>query len=165
MIDLLLDGGASIKMANSDGSSPLHNAAESGHDAVVAILIKRGADVNQVDHDGDRPIDVAKTQKVKDILIALTEEKREDQGQAAVPKVVDEAQWFRAAKKGKLAVIQQGINDKIDVNCRDSGGRTALYWAAFHDHSLLVEYLKTQHADMNIETVSANDLFHLSKNN
>ena len=158
VVDILLSYGANVNKVDYDGSSPLHCAAESGHDTVVTILIKMGADVNQVDHDGDRPIDVAKTQKIKDMLIALTEEKRE--GQAAVSKVVDEAQWFRAAKKGKLAVIQQGINDKIDVNCLDSTGRTALYWATENDHLLLVEYLLSQHADASIlSSVSANDIF------
>ena len=159
LITFLLSNGASINQADKNGSSPLHHAAENDHDAVVSMLVDRGADVNQIDLDGDRPIDVAKTQKIKDMLIALTEEKRKGEGQAAVPKVVDEAQWFRAANKGKLAVIQQGISDKIDVNCRDSEGRSALWWAAQKGHALLVEYLIKQHADLSIVTANADDLF------
>ena len=153
VFSVLLSYGANINQLDNDGSSPLHYAAENGHEAVVASLIEKGADVNQVDHDGDRPIDVAKTQKIKDMLITLTEEKQESQ---AVPKAVDEAQWFRAAKKGKLALIQQGIIDKIDVNCRDNTGRTALYVATQRDHISVVEYLLTQGADVSIPTVSAN---------
>ena len=156
VVALLLSNGANINQADNDGASPLHYAAENGHDALVANLIEKGADVNQVDVDGDRPIDVAKTQKIKDMLIALTEEKREDEGQPAGTKVVDEAQWFRAAKKGKLALIQQGINDKIDVNCRDSTGCTALYVATQRDHISVVEYLFSQGADVSIPTVCAN---------
>ena len=155
IVSILLSNAANINQANNDGSSPLHFAAENGHDAVVAIFIEKGADVNQIDSDGDRPIDVAKTQKIKDMLIALTEEKQESQ---AVLKAVDEAQWFRAAKKGKLALIQQGINDKIDVNCRDSTGRSALSWSANHGHLLLVEYLIKNHAEVNILTVCAIDI-------
>ena len=153
VVSLLLSNEADINKVDNDGFSPLHYAAENGHEAVVASLIEKGADVNQVDHDGDRPIDVAKTQKIKDMLITLTEEKQESQ---AVPKAVDEAQWFRAAKKGKLALIQQGIIDKIDVNCRDNTGRTALYVATQRDHISVVEYLLTQGADVSIPTVSAN---------
>ena len=159
VVVVLLSNGADFNKVDNDGLSPLYFAAENGHDAVVASLIEKGADVNKGDIDGDRPIDVAKTQKIKDMLITLTEEKQEDQGQTAVPKVVDEAQWFRAAKKGKLALIKQGISDKIDVNCLDSGGRTALHWATFQGHLHLVEYLVIQHADVNIANVSANDAF------
>ena len=154
---LLIDKGANVNLVNHDGASPLHFAAENRNDAVAAILIEKGADVNQVDLDGDRPIDVAETQKIKDMLIALTEEKRDDQ--AIDSKVVDEAQWFRAAKKGKLAVIKQGIKDKIDVNCRDSTGCTALSLATQRDHISVVEYLFSQGADVSIPSVSAIDVF------
>ena len=153
-VAVLLDKGANINHLNNDGYSPVYRAAKNGHETVVALLIDRGADVNLADNDGDRPIDVAKTQKIKDMLIALTKEKQPEKGQP-----VDESQWFRAAKEGDLVLIQQGINDnKIDVNCRDSGGRTAMYWAAQEGHLPLVEYLITQHADLNIATVSANNV-------
>ena len=162
-VAVLLDKGANINHLNNDGYSPVYRAAKNGHETVVALLIDRGADVNQADNDGDRPIDVAKTQKIKDMLIALTKEKPQEEGQQppgqAVPTIMDESQWFRAAKKGDLALIQQGINDnKIDVNCRDSGGSTAVCLAAWEGHLPLVEYLITQHADLSIASVSAKDV-------
>ena len=162
-VAVLLDKGANINHLNNDGYSPVYRAAKNGHETVVVVLIDRGADVNLADNDGDRPIDVAKTQKIKDMLIALTKEKPQEEGQQppgqAVPTIMDESQWFRAAKKGDLALIQQGINDnKIDVNCRDSKGCTAVYWAAQQGYLQLVEYLITQHADLSITTVSANDV-------
>ena len=154
VVTVLLDNGANINHANKVGWSALHLSVYNGHETMVALLIDRGADVNQVTIDGDRPIDVAKTQKIKDMLIALTKEKQPEKGQP-----VDESQWFRAAKEGDLVLIQQGINDnKIDVNSRDSGGSTALYWAALQGHLQLVEYLITQHADLSITNVSANDV-------
>ena len=163
-VAVLLDKGANINHVNNDGYSPVYRAAKNGHETVVGLLIDRGADVNLADNDGDRPIDVAKTQKIKDMLIALTKEKPQEERQQqppgqAVPTIMDESQWFRAAKKGDLVLIQQGINDnKIDVNCRDSGGQTAVYWAALEVHLQLVEYLITQHADLNIADVSAKDV-------
>ena len=154
VVTVLLDNGANINHANKVGWSALHLSVYNGHETVVGLLIDRGADVNLVNNDGDRPIDVAKTQKTKDMLIALTKEKPQEEGQQ-----VDESQWFRAAKGGDLALIQQGINDnKIDVNCRDSGSRTAVYWAAQEGRLPLMEYLITQHADLSISTVIANNV-------
>ena len=73
-------------------------------------------------------------------------------------QMVDELQWFQAAEIGDLDLIQRGINGKIDVNCKDSDDRTALYLAARDGHLQLVEYLITQHADLSIARVSANDV-------
>ena len=157
MISLLLINGANVNQANNDGRSSLHWAASSGHEAAVAILLDNGADVNLANNDGQKPIDVAKNQKIKDILIAHTT-KNQPAGQTS-SKQVDEAQWFQAAKEGNLAVIQQGINDKIDVNCQDSESRTALWWATAMRHLQLVEYLITQHSDPTIANVSTNDAF------
>ena len=69
----------------------------------------------------------------------------------------NESEWFHAAENGDLALIQQGINDNIDVNRKDSDGRTAAYLAARDGHLQIVEYLVTQHADLGIARVSAND--------
>ena len=155
IVAALLSSGANVNQANHDGWFPLHYAAYLGHDGVVALLLDNGADLYLANNDGQKPIDVAKDQKIKDMLIAHTT--KNQTGQVTDSKVVDEAQWFQAATKGDLAVIQQGINDKIDVNCRDSDGRTALIGAAFYGHIFLVEYLILQHADVNIPSVSAND--------
>ena len=153
VVAVLLSHGADVNQANNDGRSPLHEAADKGHEEVVAVLLSHGADANKTDIDGDKPLDVTRHQKIKDMLIPLTTEQQEDQ-QQAVSKIVDEALWFRAAKKGNLALIQQGINDKIDINCRGSRGRTALYHGAEQGHVLLVEYLISQNADLSITTVN-----------
>ena len=161
-LNILLANGGNINQANNDGRSPLHEAVDKSHDAVVAVLLSHGADVNQTDIDGDKPIVIAKTQTIKDMLIPLTTEQQDDQ-QQAVPKIVDEAQWFRAAKKGNLALIQRGINDKIDINCRDSGGRTAVYHGASEGHILVVQYLISLHSDLSIaSTITGNSPLHMA---
>ena len=72
--------------------------------------------------------------------------------------MVDKLQWFQAAEEGDLALIQQGINDKIDVNCQDSKRRTAVYLAAAKGHVQLMEYLISQQADLHIADVRAADV-------
>ena len=156
MIKLLLSHGANINQTNNDGLSPLHFAAFNDQENLLLILLSNGADVDLPNKEGKKPIDIAKTQKIKDILIAHTTKQQPDQ--AATPQIVDEAQWFQAVKEGNLAVIQQGINDKIDVNCRDNNSRTAIWWATQRDHLHILEYLISQHADTSIANVSANGM-------
>jgi hypothetical protein len=42
-----------------DAASPLHHAAEEGEDLVIAALISMGADVDEVDSEGQTPLMVA----------------------------------------------------------------------------------------------------------
>ena len=177
---VLLSKGVNVNQINNKGISPLHIAVFNGREAVVAVLLSYGADVNQEDNKGYKSIDVADTKTIKDMLIAHTKKKLQEQEQVqvqesaeqqpqskgeappdgqAVSPMVDESQWFQAAEQGNLALIQQGINDKIDVNCQDTKGRTAMYFAAEKGHLGLVEYLISQHADLHIvENVSGDDV-------
>ena len=158
MVTVLLSNGANVNHTNKEGHSPLLSAAMNGHEDVVAALLDNGADASHSNSDGKKPLDIAKTEKIKDMLIAHMKKQEEEQLQqsdlATAPNMVDEAQWFQAAKDGNLAVIQQGINNKIDVNLRDSKGLTALWWAARGDHSQLVDFLVKQHSDVNVAHVS-----------
>ena len=154
VVKVLLDSGSNVNQADLEGTPPLYIAAERGHEAVVKVLLSNGADENQANNEGKKTFDVAKTQKIKDILYAHMKKKLQEEQQP-----VDESLWFQAAQQGDLALIQQGINDKIDVNCRDSESRTAVWWAAEKGHLQLVEYLITQHADLSIANVSAYEVF------
>ena len=49
VVDALLQHGADAQARCKDGTTPLHKAARAGNKAVVAMLIKAGADVSAVD--------------------------------------------------------------------------------------------------------------------
>jgi len=55
----LLDKGASVNAANSDGGTLLHLAANHGHDELTEALIVRGANVNAQDKQGNTPLHLA----------------------------------------------------------------------------------------------------------
>ena len=150
VVAILLSHGADVNRADNDGKSPLFLAAVNGHDAVLAVLLSHGADVNQVDNDGLKPIDVADNQKIKDMLYAQMKKKHQESQQP-----VDESLWYYAAMMGDLALVQQGIHEKIDVNGRNGYGCTAMWLAAWKGHLRLVEYLISQHSDLNVVSVSS----------
>ena len=49
----LLDAGTSVNSKDIKGNTPLHIAAENGHEKIVSLLISRGASINQPDEDED----------------------------------------------------------------------------------------------------------------
>jgi ankyrin repeat protein len=59
---LLADDKSLVKARDKDGSTPLHCAVWKGHQQVVALLLKAGADVNaqnENDHWGTTPLHAA----------------------------------------------------------------------------------------------------------
>lgn len=58
-----------------------------------------------------------------------------------------------AAKMGNMATLQQGLNDKLDINFSNDAGWTPLIWAAAADQEEAVAFLITNGANVN----AAND--------
>ncbi|KAL2152845.1 hypothetical protein VTH82DRAFT_4000 [Thermothelomyces myriococcoides] len=53
---LLLEHGARVDIRDGQGRTPLHWAAEAGHEAVVRLLVAAGADLDAASHDGVTPL-------------------------------------------------------------------------------------------------------------
>ncbi|KAL2158803.1 hypothetical protein VTH06DRAFT_3995 [Thermothelomyces fergusii] len=53
---LLLEHGASVDIRDGHGRTPLHWAAEAGHEAVVRLLVAAGANINAASRDGVTPL-------------------------------------------------------------------------------------------------------------
>jgi len=66
----LIKGGADVNIASSDGTTPLHMAAEKGHEAGVVALMY-AADINAVMRDGHTPLSVAVHKKHERIVELL----------------------------------------------------------------------------------------------
>jgi len=63
ILDALLAAGAKIESCDGDGMTPLLKAVLGKHPTTVALLIKRGADVNAAAPNGDTPLELAKEAK------------------------------------------------------------------------------------------------------
>ena len=60
LVSLLIEAGVNVNVANSYGTTPLHNAAKWGSEAMVAMLVKAGAAVNVSNNLGKRPLHYAR---------------------------------------------------------------------------------------------------------
>ena len=56
---------------------------------------------------------------------------------------------MRAAKEGKLDIVQELINHHADVNFQNDNGKSALMWAAEHGHLQIVKLLINYGANVN----------------
>jgi ankyrin repeat protein len=70
-IRLLVSRGARVNSTNLTGFTPLHHAAESGSVEAAQALLELGADWNQLNGDGLRPIDVARAKGRFEIMVIL----------------------------------------------------------------------------------------------
>jgi ankyrin repeat protein len=58
---LLIEKGASAKVASRHGITPLHEAARAGHAEMAKLLMRHGASIHAKDCDGETPLDWAKS--------------------------------------------------------------------------------------------------------
>jgi len=112
-------------------ATPLHWAALKGHEAVAALLLDEGADVEARNRDGETPIDVARRSGRTNVLKLFP------------PDIIE------AARSGDLAIVQRFVEkDRSLVGRKDPEfGATPLHWAALKGHVDVVRYLLASGAD------------------
>ncbi|XP_040287965.1 ankyrin repeat domain-containing protein 12 isoform X2 [Bufo bufo] len=65
---LLIAAGADVNTQGLDDDTPLHDAASSGHRDIVKLLLRHGGNAFQANKHGARPIDVAETEELEQLL-------------------------------------------------------------------------------------------------
>ena len=68
IVNFLLAAGAEVNKTDKSGDTLLHDASKKGHFKVVKALIRAKADVRIVNHTGKSPIDVAKTNEIRQYI-------------------------------------------------------------------------------------------------
>ena len=75
---------------------------------------------------------------------------------------MSESKFIKAADKGDLKAVQSLV-DKVNVNSKDSDGRTALWNAALRGHLDVVKFLVARKdVDVNLASVRTKDCHHLN---
>ncbi|KAG8442210.1 hypothetical protein GDO86_011129 [Hymenochirus boettgeri] len=65
---VLIAAGADVNTQGLDDDTPLHDAASSGHRDIVKLLLRHGGNAFQANKHGARPIDVAETEELEQLL-------------------------------------------------------------------------------------------------
>ena len=146
VVRLLLEAGADMNAANTDGTTALFVAAEWGYLEVVRLLIEAEADMNAKDAHGDTALLVAAMRGHLEVVRLLLKA-------GADMNVVDTdgaTALFVAAAHGRLEVLQLLLEAGADVNAARADGATALFVATENSrNSEVVRLLLEAGADVN----------------
>ncbi|XP_051990389.1 ankyrin repeat domain-containing protein 12 isoform X1 [Xyrauchen texanus] len=103
---VLIGAGAEVNTQGLDDDTPLHDASSSGHKDIVKLLLCNGGNAFQANKRGERPVDVADSQEVEQLLkgeIPLSEPEESSSESEDPPSVnpssVDENMEYSDAEK------------------------------------------------------------------
>ncbi len=162
IVKILLDAGASVNPRTFRLWPPIAEAAHSGRLDVMTTLLKAGANVDAVDHQGETYLagyGVFNTGVLKILLDAgANPNARDSDGRTAL---------MEASNYGYEDAVVLLIEHLAVVNQKDNKGRTALMYAANGKYVDAIPHLLSHGADVyarDIEGKTALDLARASKN-
>ncbi|XP_048242568.1 serine/threonine-protein phosphatase 6 regulatory ankyrin repeat subunit B-like isoform X4 [Haliotis rufescens] len=121
---------------DQDRNTPLHLAAKGGHKETVQLLVKNGADMNQMNVHGMTPLDLAAKHGEVEICEMLA---RKDPHTGL--KGCNECPLHLACREGHLNVAMFLLQTKADMTHRNSGGLNCLDLAIMHGHKDIARYI------------------------
>uniref|UniRef100_A0A8C1MVX6 Euchromatic histone-lysine N-methyltransferase 1b n=2 Tax=Cyprinus carpio TaxID=7962 RepID=A0A8C1MVX6_CYPCA len=145
---MLVDGiDPNFKMESQNKRTPLHVAAEAGHQEVCHMLVQAGANLDMCDEDQRTPLMEACENNHLDTVRYLLRA-----GAIVSHKDVEGSTCLHlAAKTGHFGIVQHLLSTGlVDINCQDDGGWTAMIWATEYKHVDQVKLLLSKGADINI---------------
>ncbi len=148
--EFLIAKGADVNIHSGDTlTSPLHLAAEMGHERLVRLLLDSGASVDLKDRVGHTPAIRAMQQNHRNVVAILAE-------------AGAEINLHLAAYLGDVATAQRLIETGSNVNVRDDLGYIPLHYAAQQGQAEVTGLLIDNGADVDAEDNDGNTPLHLA---
>jgi len=137
-VQRLLQQGASVNIAEADGTTPLHWAVESDDPDMARLLLKAGADAKRANRYGMTPLQLAAVNGDAALMRTLLDAGAN--ANAVLPE--GETVLMTAARTGSAEAVALLLDRGADVNAQESWyGESALMWAAAENHGDAVKVL------------------------
>ncbi|HEX9997755.1 MAG TPA: ankyrin repeat domain-containing protein [Abditibacterium sp.] len=161
----LLDLGVNVnsKRQLDAESYPLHEAIHTKHEALIRLLLERGATLFTSGGEAAGLIRWAANYGLHWFVVLFLERQRDVIPDAEVKRGLEEA-LCKAARGGYLEIVQLLLDHGVPVDARDwTMGRTALMNAASSGHEAIVNLLRSRGADIYARSTRGADIQGRSK--
>ena len=143
-VQALLQKGANVNAAQSDGARAIHWAVYSGDLEMTRMLIAAGADVKVANRNGSTPLWLASTNGDAASIRALLDAGAN--ANEALP--LGRTPLMLASRTGAVEAMRVLIDRGANLNARDTErGTTPMMWAADQGHAAAVRLLIERGAD------------------
>lgn len=162
-ITSLLKNGHDVDVMDGNRRTPLWWATKKGHEAIVRLLLKKGADIEARDNYYDKtPLHLAIGNGHEAMVRLLVEKGADIEGK---DHNLNKTPLYSAAERGHEAIARLLVEKGADVEARGHWDRTPLSKAVEYEHEAIIRLLLEKGADIEaIDIMQWTPLFKAAEN-